>query len=201
MAIDKVIHALSFKDVAPAPPNEVQKINPSNANDPSIFISLQMIDAINYRIVMEEHSSRIYLAMHLWLEDQGFFNAAKLWKKFSSEENNHADWCRDHLLSLNILPQTREIPVVPNEFLSIADVVYKTLEHEITVTQQCKDLAKLAMQEGDTLAYTLAHKMVAEQVEELKKSFDLVNLAKRYDLDSGIKLNEALFDHELEKFV
>lgn len=165
-----------------------------NAN----FLSSTIIELLNFRINQEEQSSRLYKAMSIWLDDKGYFNAAKLWDKYSGEELKHADWAREHLLSFDIRPETRPIETVPNEFSGLDDIIHKTVEHEVIVTNQCKELAKVSQSEGDTLTYTLAHKYCAEQVEELKKSYDLVNLLEVYGTD---RLALALLDHQLESYI
>lgn len=164
----------------------------------SNFLSDRIITLLNYRINQEEKSSRIYKAMSLWLDDKAYFNASKLWDKYSGEELKHAEWAREHLLSFNIRPETQPIEEVPNDFTGLDDIIRKTLEHEILITQQCKDLAKTSQDEGDILTYTLAHKYCAEQVEELKNSWDKMNLLEIYGTE---KLNLVLLDQALSKYL
>lgn len=162
------------------------------------FLSDKIVELLNFRIQREEFSSRKYVAMHLWLEDKGHFNSSALWKKFSEEELKHADWAREHLLSFNLRPHTRPLEQVPEDYKSLADIIRKTVEHETEVTKECQDLAKACMDEGNVLTYTLAFKYVSEQVEEMRKSYDLLNLLEVYGED---QLNLALLDHEIERFL
>jgi len=177
-------------------------LKPKQMSDASLtssnFLSPKVIELLNFRINQEEESSRIYKAMSLWLDDRAYFNASKLWEKYSGEELKHAGWAREHLLSFNIRPETRPINPVSNEFMGLDDIIRKTLEHEILITNQCKELAKVSQEEGDTLTYTLAHKYCSEQVEELRKSYDLVNLLDTYGTE---RLSLALLDHELENYL
>jgi len=168
----------------------------SEINTNANFLSSRIIELLNFRINQEEESSRLYKAMSIWLDDKGYFNAAKLWQKYSDEELKHAEWAREHILSFNIRPETRPINPVLNEFTGLDDIIYKTVEHEVVVTNQCKELAKVSQEEGDTLTYTLAHKYCAEQVEELNKVYNLQNLLEVYGSD---KLALALLDHQLEQ--
>lgn len=176
-----------------------QKLEGVNFN-PSMYVGLSenMVSMLNARINSEELSSRIYLAMSLWLEDKGYFNAAKLWAKYASEENNHANWAREHLLSFNIRPKTMSLMPVENEYTGLDDIIRKSLEHEMKVTYECKELAKAAFEEMDMNTFVLAQKYVKEQSEELNKVFNLTNLLDVYGTD---KLSLALLDHELEKFI
>lgn len=162
------------------------------------IISQRIIDLLNQRIQREELSARIYLAMHVWLEDKAYMNSAKIWRKNYEEELSHAQWARDYLLSLDIKPKTPPLEQVPEEYESLGDVIRKSLEHEILITQECQALAKACMEEGDFLTYTLAHKYVAEQKEELERSFNMANLLEIYGED---KLSLALLDTKFLEFI
>lgn len=168
------------------------------SNITSLQLPANIIDLLNYRIVQEELSSRIYKAMSLWLEDKAYFNSAKLWSKFSNEELIHAEWSREHLLSFNIRPKTESLESISNDFSGLNDIIKKTLEHETKITRQCNEFAKACLESGDMNTFTLALKYNAEQVEEMKKANDLVTLLNSYGED---KLSLALLDHEIERFL
>ena len=53
------------------------------------LISKKSIDLLQSRI-QEEMSSRLYLSMALWLENEGYVNSANVWKEYS-EEMSHAN--------------------------------------------------------------------------------------------------------------
>ena len=181
---------MTFQDLK----NKIQQSQPETQS----LISDRIKELLNYRIQREELSSRIYLAMSIWLEDKAYLNSAKLWKKNADEELTHAQWAREYLLSLNLLPETRPLEEVQNEFESLGDIIRKSLEHEILITQECSELAKACMEEGDFLCFSLAQKYIAEQKEELQKSYDLLNLLDSYGED---KLSLALLDSSLSSFL
>src|SRR5260221_2271468 len=85
--------------------NIVIGANALNHTPTHALISPESITLLNFRIREEEISSRIYLAMSLWLENNAFLGAAKLWRKYSNEETTHAEWARKYLLSLGITPE------------------------------------------------------------------------------------------------
>ena len=134
------------------------------------LITKKTINLLQYRIQEEENSSRIYLSMSLWLENEGYKNASKLWKKYSIEENNHADWARKYLLSFGILPQTLQLKKINSSYKGLPDIIKKSFNHEIEITKQLTILATHALSTKDHMLYTLAEKYLSEQIEEHDKT-------------------------------
>jgi ferritin len=135
----------------------------------NILLSDECVKYLNYRIQQEEYSSRIYLAMSMWLENKGYNGAASLWKKYSQEELSHSDWSRTYLLSMGVQPETPKLDSPQQGFTGLPEIVKISYNHEIEVTKQCKDLASDAFKKGDHMLYELALKFLKEQVEEHNK--------------------------------
>jgi ferritin len=162
------------------------------------IISKNLITVLQYRIKMEEESSRLYLAMSVWLEKHGFMGAAALWKKYSQEEMIHAQWVYDYLLGLSIKPIVPELSAPECDFDGLPDIIRRTLEHEIDITQQCNDFAKLAKEENDFMAFDFALKFLREQHEELTKTSGWVDELETF----GTSLEALrLLDHKMEHYV
>jgi len=159
------------------------------------LISDKTIELLNYRIEQEDLSSRVYLAIYLSLENTGH-QSAKLWKKYSSEEANHADWARTYLLSLGITPKTPTLKETTCDCKNLVDAIQKTYEHELEVTKQCKELAAHAMSEGDHLLYPLTMRYMSEQIEEMDKAQTLLDQLESFGTD---KIALRLLDIELSK--
>jgi len=134
------------------------------------FISKKIEDLINFRIVEEEKSSRLYLAMSKWLDFHGYSGAAKLWKKYSDEEMNHVNWAYAYLQDLDILPTVPALEQPQVEFKSLPNICELSNTHELLVTKQCNELAKTALNEGDFMTMQLAQKYLTEQTEEIGKT-------------------------------
>lgn len=146
------------------------------------FINKKIEDLINFRILEEEKSSRIYLAMSKWAEFTGYSGAAKLWKKYADEEMTHANWGYSYLEELDIKP---EVPILekPNcEFSGLQDICKQSYDHEILVTNQCNDLAKAALEANDFMTLALAQKYLSEQTEEIGRQSYWLN---RIDILGG----------------
>lgn len=134
------------------------------------LISKKVIELLNFRIAQEEASSRLYKSMSLWLDFHGFAGAAKLWRKYSQEEQVHAEWAYSYLLDLNIKPEVPPLAAPECDFDGLVDIIQQSYDHEVVITTQCKEFASTAMTEGDFLALELAQKYNGEQIEELAKT-------------------------------
>jgi ferritin len=138
-------------------------------------ISNKIIDLLNYRIQQEEYSGRLYKAIGICMGFKGYLGAEKLFKKYSAEEFVHAEFSYEYLLSLDIKPVTPELPAPPPEYGGLVDVLNMAFEHEIEVTNQCKELAAACLEEGDLMTLVLAQKYLSEQVEEIEKTTTLLD--------------------------
>jgi ferritin len=158
------------------------------------FVSNQAIKLLQDRIREEENSSRVYLSMSLWLDNKGYKNAAKLWRKYSDEENKHAEWAREYLLSFGIMPDTQALKKISGKYKDFPDIIYKTYDHERVITDQIEQLANYASKSKDHMLYELSLKYLKEQVEEHAKTQDLVDQLDSFGTD---KNSLRLFDNAL----
>ena len=185
---------------------EVKEVTDEKVKETSIdkkscknpFVTDECIKILNYRIEQEEQSSRIYEAMSLWLNDNGFKGAAKRWKQDSLDELKHAGWAKEFLLAMGCQPKLPALKEPVQEFESLLDIVIQSYDHEIMVTEQCNDLAKYAMGYGNHLLYQLAIKYLQEQQEELEKIDDI--LSRLNLVDKSDKIAILLIDQELGDF-
>jgi len=176
-------------DIKPASSIEVKKETKSS------LISKKMIETLQYRIEQEEYSSRIYLAMSMWLNNKGYVGAASVWMQYSKEELVHADFARTYLLSLGITPCTPSLKQPKEDFTGLPEIIRLSFKHEEEVTMQCKQLADESFKEGDHMLYQLAAKYLNEQIEEMDKVQTLVDQLEAFGED---KIAMRLFDHELK---
>lgn len=176
--------------------SSVQKKPSTKKHNP--LITEECIKYLNYRIEQEEYSARIYLAMSMWLEDNGYLNAGKLWKKYSDEEMLHANDARTYLLAMGVQPLTPSLDAPEQTFTGLPQIIEKSYEHEIEVTTQIKDLSTHALSMGDHMLYQLGLNYLKEQVEEHGKMQDLMDQIEAFGTD---KIAMRLFDHELKDYL
>jgi|JI7StandDraft_1071085.scaffolds.fasta_scaffold07344_5 ferritin len=137
----------------------------------NILLSEECEKLLNFRIEQEEFSSRLYLAMSMCLNNEGYTGAASLWKKYSDEEMKHADWARTYLLSMGVTPETPALKKPKSEYPGcLAEIIKDSFDHEIVVTKQIKEMADVAFKKGDHMLYELCLSYLKEQVEEHDKT-------------------------------
>jgi ferritin len=159
-----------------------------------MVISNKIETLINFRIQEEENSSRLYKSMQVWLDYVGYSGASKLFEKYSNEELIHANWSYEYLLNLNLKPKLSVIKQPKEDFKSLSQVIALTLEHEITITNQCKELAIQAQKDEDYMTLGLAQRYLKEQCEELKKAQYLVD---RLELFGDEPIALRMLDEEM----
>lgn len=160
------------------------------------FISKKIEDLINFRIVEEEKSSRLYLAMSKWLNFHGYTGAGKLWAKYSDEEMIHAKKAYSYLEELDILPKVPSLEEPQAEFKGLKDICKLSYDHELLITQQCNELATSALEEKDFMTLALAQWYLTEQTEEIGKT---VYWLDRVDAFGESKEALRLLDNEMNK--
>lgn len=149
---------------------------------------------LNYRIQQEEYSARIYLSMAMWLENEGYLGAGKLWKKYSDEEMLHANDARTYLLSMGVQPITPMLEAPSQVYSGLPEIIKKSYEHEIEVTTQIKDLSTHALSINDHMLYTLGQTYLKEQVEEHNKMQNWIDRLSAFGED---KLALRFLDEEM----
>jgi ferritin len=155
---------------------EVKTMNP--------LITESCVEYLNYRIQQEEYSSRIYMAMTMWLDEKGFKGAAALWRKYSDEELTHADIARKYLLSFGVQPLTPRLDPPQQDFSgSLPQIVELSYEHEIEVSTQIKKMADHALGMKDHILYELCLGYLKEQVEEHDKMQTWMDKLKTFGKD------------------
>lgn len=161
-------------------------------------LSPKLKELLDYRIEQEEMSSRIYLAMSMFLDNEGYTNSAKLWKKYSDEELIHADKVREYLLSLGIQPGVPALSKPEEDFEDLAEIIEKSYEHEVDITNQCEELTKACQEEGDYLIAQLGFWLMTEQREELEKTQNLLDQLRTFGTD---KTALRLLDDYIEDLI
>lgn len=188
--------SLKVSNVTSEPIKTGIKIPSSKGKNPLIDDSC--ISFLNYRVQQEDLSSRIYLAMSLWLDNNGYVNASKLWKKYSDEERGHADIAREYLLNMGVQPTTPTLEQPAETYTGLPEIIKKSFDHEIDITEQCTDLANHALKDGSHMLYELALHYLREQNEEHGKMQNWMDQLNAFGED---KVAMRLLDHEIKDYL
>lgn len=164
----------------------------------NILLSDECLDYLNYRVQQEEYSGRIYLSMSLWLDNNGYVNGAKLWRRYSDEEMKHADLAREYLLAMGVQPATPELEQPQQNFTGLPEIIKESYQHEIDVTNQIKELSSHALSKGDHMLYQLGLEYLKEQVEEHAKMQNWMDQLVAFGED---KIAMRLLDHEIKDYL
>ena len=124
---------------------------------------------LNTQIANEMNSSILYRAMGNCLEYNGWVGASKLWKKYSTEETGHAEKIINYMQDRDCMPIIPATTLPQQKFEGIEDIVAKSDEHEILISNQWKKIASEAMKEADLMTFELAQWFIKEQTSEEKK--------------------------------
>ena len=164
----------------------------------SQFICNKGIELLNYRINEEEFTSRLYKSMAIWFKSKSYNGFAKFWKDWADEELVHASWACHYLLDLDIKPDVRPLKEVKNVYESVEDVIRTTLEAEIEVTNQCKELASFAKEKEDFMLLNLAMKYLKEQQEEINKITNILAKVNSFGKSEIVllELDEQFLENE-----
>jgi len=197
--MQKIPRPTVFSTKAPVTSEPIKTgIKTSSIKGKNPMIDDSCISFLNYRVQQEDQSARIYLSMSLWLDNNGYVNAAKLWRKYSDEEYKHADIAREYLLNMGVQPATPALEQPSETYAGLPDIIYQSFDHEVEITKQCSDLAKHALADGSHMLYELALHYLREQNEEHGKMQNWVDQLKAFGED---KIAMRLLDHEIKDYL
>jgi ferritin len=144
------------------------------------MISKNVEKAVNEQVKREEHSSRLYLAMASWAEQNGYPGAAN-WLYAQTEEE------RIHMLKLvHYLNDRGGKAVIPaleapgGKYKTLLEVFHEVLKHEEFISASINELYAVCVAAKD---YTTAHYLqwyINEQIEEestVRSILDEIRLA------------------------
>ena len=158
------------------------------------LIDEHCIKYLQFRTQQEELSSRVYLSMALWLNNEGYTGAGKLWRKYADEEMLHADWSREYLLAMGVTPEVQVLEAQPSRYTGLPEIIRLSYDHEILVTKQIKEMASESLKKGDHMLYELCLRYLKEQVEEHDKMQTWVDKLQAFGED---KVALRMLDDEM----
>lgn len=121
---------------------------------------------INDQVHHELAASYTYLGMAAYFDAQELPGFAHWFRLQSQEENDHAMRLYDFLVSCDAKVTLKDLKAPRVEYQSPKAAIEAALEHEQTVTDQIKEMFRVAHEAGDYTVLPMLNWFLAEQVEE-----------------------------------
>lgn len=143
---------------------------------------------LNKQIMREMYSCNLYKQLSAWLDDNSWTNGAKLFLKYGNEETSHADKIINYMYDMNTKVDISAIEKPVVQVKNIREVLTASLQHEMDVTGNWREIAIASMKEGDLTTFGIAQWFITEQIEEEAKFRDFL-----------FKLNLNMPNYELDE--
>lgn len=135
--------------------------------------------AMNNQIKKEEFSSRLYLAMAIWCETNGYPGAASFLYMHAEEERMHQMKMIHYLNDRGGLAVLSNLEQPKSSFDSLQEVFREVLDHEQYITAAINELYGLTIEQKDYTTGNFLQWFITEQVEEeslMSTILDKINL-------------------------
>lgn len=160
-----------------------------------MLISKELNAAFNEEIGLELFASNQYLNMAAYLEGLPLAKLAAMFAKQADEERGHA---LKFVKYLNDVGGTVEIPAIAAPaptFKSVEELVKRSLDWEIEVTNRVNAMMTMAVERKDYAAQDFLRWFVTEQVEEVSTMENLLKIVKAAG-DRSLIMIEAYLVHQ-----
>ena len=122
--------------------------------------------ALNEQILKEEYSSRLYLAMAIWCETNGYPGAAAFLYEHADEERMHMMKLVHFVNDRQGVAQLSEVKSPPQKYKSLQDIFTQIKEHEEYITESINKLYGITIDERDYTTGNFLQWYITEQIEE-----------------------------------
>ena len=146
-------------------------------------------DRLNAQLASEYGASQQYIAVAVWYDDQTLPLLAAHFYRQAVEERNHAMIIVRYLLDARVPVSIPGVSAPRTEFGDPVEPVRLALQQEERVTDEIKELARLARSEGDLVGEQFLHWFLQEQREEVASMSELLATVERAS-ESNILLAE-----------
>ena len=122
--------------------------------------------ACNQQIQKEEYSSRLYLAMAMWAEANGYPGAATFLFEHAEEERLHMMKLIHFVNDRGGKAELLNVEVPPLDYESVLDIFLQIKEHEEYITKSINELYGVTVAEKDYTTGNFLQWYITEQIEE-----------------------------------
>ena len=122
--------------------------------------------ALNEQIRKEEYSSRLYLAMAIWCEANGYPGAATFLYEHAEEERMHMLKLVHYVNDRDGQAKLLDVEIPPLNYNSVLKIFSEILKHEKYITESINNLYQVTVDEKDYTTANFLQWYITEQVEE-----------------------------------
>lgn len=122
--------------------------------------------ALNEQILKEEYSARLYLAMAIWSEVNGYPGAATFLYEHADEERFHMMKIVRFVNDRGGQAKLMNVEAPPENYKSLLDVFSQIMEHEVYITESINQLYGVTVEEKDYTTGNFLQWYITEQIEE-----------------------------------
>ena len=149
------------------------------------MISKNVEKAINEQIKKEEHSSRIYLYMASWAEQNGFPGAAAWLFIQTEEERVHMLKLLHYLNDRGGMATVQALEAPQKVFNDLAEMFREVLKHEEYITASINEVYAICQKESDFTTANFLQWYITEQIEEESTVRQILDQIKLAGADKG----------------
>jgi ferritin len=160
-----------------------------------MLISKKLNAAFNEEIGLELFASNQYLNMAAYMESVPLKKLAAMFLKQSEEERGHGLKFVKYLNDVGGAVKIPAIEAPQATFKSLEEVIAKSLEWEIVVTDRINTMMTMAVAEKDYAAQDFLRWFVTEQVEEVSSMDNLLKIVK-FSGERALITIEAYLSHQ-----
>jgi len=144
-----------------------------------VLISPELAKGLNAQVGHEYGASLQYVSIASYFDRQTLKLLAKLFFEQANEEKTHAEKFIRFILDTQAPLEIPGIPAPKATFSSAEDAVGAALKWEHEVTGQITGLMDIAVSKNDYISQGFLQRFVDEQLEEIVKMDQLLNVVQR----------------------
>ena len=143
-----------------------------------MMLSEKMHKRLNEQVNHEFYAKWAYLAMAFSFENMNLKGFADWFYKQAEEEQGHAMKIANYILDQGGEVKLSTLPEPKTVYKSAEEIIQAALDHELKVTNQVHEIAKMAEDEGDLATRNFISWKIGEQVEEVSSMTHLLEMVK-----------------------
>lgn len=143
-----------------------------------MMISQKVAALLNEQVKNEYFAFYTYQQMAYKLESMNLKVFAKWFTMQAGEEKEHAEKIAKYLLEQGAEVTLKNLNAPKADYASVLEICQAALQHELGVTKNINDLVALARSENDYPTEQFLGWFLAEQVEEVASTTELLEMVK-----------------------